>query len=506
LLVVEGYPPTSCPGIACLMYVKVDKNEAIPDRRRPKWLARALASVMVGLAVAILVITMRTPPSGSAKVDGQVLLAEHKKGSPQAAPASKKNVCTINWFEKPSKPANATQHNGVALPDVCIHEEGPHHAFIIGDWGGIAQNGGWVTPAPHISVRGDYKFVQQVDDRAQMLVRDQMRKRAPASKPAYFLNVGDNFYWSGVEDHCGVPDITRIYSGGGTEVHNNNKVDQFKVIFEDMYTGDGIDGKQWLGILGNHDYGGWRFDHAWDQAIGYTWSSPTARWVTPAQYWSVTVRYSDFSVDYYFMDTNVWDALDPHSDTVHNICSSFHAPPETEACHTAGLHKVWECPGWFKRLWEDQKRWLDRIVPKSTADWRIVVTHYPPYWGSGEWKILAKKHEIDLMITGHRHLQQLHSKYDPHERIWPNDPNDKGKLTTDFIDPTAWVVSGGGGGVTSEDPPKHGGADDQYGFMDLTLSKEKLRVEGISHGGVLRKTINIYPSYPHNKGKADTVV
>merc|ERR1711874_320411 len=70
---------------------------------------------------------------------------------------------------------------------------------------------------------------------------------------------------------------------------------------------------------------------------------------------------------------------------------------------------------------------------------------------------------------------------------------------TDFLDPTAWVVSGGGGGVTSEHVPKADGTDDQYGFMDMTLSKESLKIEAISHGGQLRRTIVIEHNYAHGK-------
>merc|ERR1719401_580166 len=72
-------------------------------------------------------------------------------------------------------------------------------------------------------------------------------------------------------------------------------------VFESIYEGEGLDGKQWLGVLGNHDYGGYTFTAAWDQAIAYTWGGPksTGRWVTPARYWSAKVHYPDFSVDYY---------------------------------------------------------------------------------------------------------------------------------------------------------------------------------------------------------------
>jgi len=50
----------------------------------------------------------------------------------------------------------------------------------------------------------------------------------------------------------------------------------------------------------------------------------------------------------------------------------------------------------------------------------------------------------------------------------------------------AWIVSGGGGGITSENVPDADGDDDEYGFVDITLSPKEIMIEMISHGGLLR--------------------
>merc|ERR1712004_381680 len=52
----------------------------------------------------------------------------------------------------------------------------------------------------------------------------------------------------------------------------------------------------------------------------------------------------------------------------------------------------------------------------------------------------------------------------------------------------AWVVSGGGGGITSEGLPRLYGDDDQYGFFDVTISKSEIKLEAISHSGIVRST------------------
>eukprot|EP00435_Cladocopium_sp_Y103_P057339 s503_g19.t1 len=109
------------------------------------------------------------------------------------------------------------------------------------------------------------------------------------------------------------------------------------------HVGGGLDGKQWLGVLGNHDYGGFKFNSGWHETIFYTWAEghhSTGRWFTPSQYYQVKVRYLDFSIDYYF-------------------------------------------------------------------DWQIVVSHFPPEYNADFWTEIGTRYGIDLIISGHRHYQKL---------------------------------------------------------------------------------------------------
>merc|ERR1719329_1612924 len=86
-------------------------------------------------------------------------------------------------------------------------------------------------------------------------------------------------------------------------------------------------------------------------------------------------------------------------------------------------------------------------------------------------------------MAGHTHLQQA---WDQQEYI-------------DYdIGDTAWVISGGGGGVSSEGPPiedysipcegdqrncdRATGNDDQYGFMDMAITKDRLSIRPYSWG------------------------
>lgn len=301
-----------------------------------------------------------------------------------------------------------------------------------------------------------------VDDIAQIKVAEQMRIRAASRSPDYILHLGDAFYWGGLDTLCGKPS-NQVY--GSVQLEWN---------FERVYTGPGLDGKQWLGILGNHDYGGWKFTSGWDQLIGYSWK-PGGRWVMPAQYWRQIVRYPGFSVDYFFLDTNVFDTTEPKVGNMHNICGLKHNH-QNATCGAEGPVNVWVCPEWFQQLWANQEIWVKEAMGSSIADWQILVTHFPPTWRSDYWANLCCEYGIDLMVSGHRHAQHIHDAY----------------AEDNFLTPTPWIVSGGGGGVTSENIPEHGGVDDEYGFMELTLTKQVIEIVAISHGGQIRSTTFVW--------------
>jgi hypothetical protein len=382
----------------------------------------------------------------------------------EAGPAS----CT-DRFTLPAAPLHATDHNGVRLPDVCLRGD-QHHVFVIGDWGGIMEEGRPPVPADHRApgFKHERAFIDGVDDCAQLRVADAMKKRAAETPPEYIINLADNFYWAGIDVDCGGPCFDF-----------NDETGQWARGFEEIYSGEGLDGKPWLGVLGNHDYGGWMFTKGWDRVIAYTWASD--RWMTPALYWTVKVRYEDFTVDYFFTDTNVFDTWDPNADehSSHNICSAKHNNAGA-SCGPQGPENLDACPSWFKNIWDQQWDWLMKEVPASNADWKVIVTHFPPIipkWGSDDWAKLAEEHGVDLFVSSHIHYQ----------RVYP--PNTDGNP----LGPAAIIISGGGGGVTSEDPPAPSGDDDQYGFMDITFSREEISIEMVSHGGQSRGTTKIEP-------------
>jgi hypothetical protein len=380
-------------------------------------------------------------------------------------------------------------------------ESSEAHFFGLGDWGGycnymdnICTETENVAPMP--SKRGE----MDADKNVQQRVAASMKTRAQKFSPEFTLSLGDHFYPGGVDVHCGSDDRPTY---------------QWNKMFESIYDNETLGG-DWMGVLGNHDYGGSCFTKGWDQQISYTWWG-SKRWVMPAQYWKRKVQFAqNFVAEFFFLDTNLVDAEVPDLDPDHNICSQKHNEgksgsycPETRFPPPAGsdmaqckgselFPSIDKCHDNFKSFWARQKEWLEDALSKSTADWQIVVTHYPPSFppeaGNFDlWPSLGKKYGIDLMITGHTHSQQLF--------IGDN----KTRPDMDMSE-FPYVISGGGGGVFSEGPPSVEGDDDEYGFVDFKISKESMDIVMISHTGTVRRQETIHPRQPAAQTLSQVVV
>jgi len=412
-------------------------------------------------------------------------------------------------------PKTAMGYKGQHWPTTVVHGAQEMHIFAIGDWGGmdgsldtaqgrpniVAYDWG-KRPGPSVFPRSrwnkahtvqlcDHKqlvecfntrgqppcipecgYVPGVDDNPQILVAEAFKARAALKDPQYILNVGDNFYWGGIEKTCGEPMNKIAYP----------TKHQFDQIFEGVYQGAGLSHKPWFSVLGNHDWGGFKFDNAWDQQMSYTWASN--RWVLPAPYYKTSVSYADlgFDVDYYFLDSNFVDAKPPEEDPNHNMCSRKNNKPSATCGAADGPTSVDSCPAWFAALWAEQKDWVTQLLPKSQATWQIAVTHFPCGHEQGFYKGLANM-GLDLLVTGHRHDQEL----------WFPDDYAKNHMGITCI------VTGGGGGITSEATPDPDHTEDwygeaQYGFYDLTISKSEIFIESINYDGEVMLTHTVYPS------------
>jgi len=414
-------------------------------------------------------------------------------------------------------PKTAMGYKGRAWPPMIVKGKGEMHIFAIGDWGGMdgsmnpiedrpeivayswgRKPGPSVFPRTRWDLNHDVQlcshhqfiecfeshgnppcapgcgYVDGVDDQPQILVANTFKARAAEMNPSYILNVGDNFYWGGIEKTCGTPMNEISYTA-----HH-----QFDQIFEGIYQGAGLSGKPWLSVLGNHDWGGRVFNNGWDQQIAYTWFSP--RWRMPAPYWSQHVEYPDldFSVDFYMIDSNFVDAKDPPEDSEHNICGSKHNPPKANCSVADGPESIESCPQYFADLWAEQKTWVEQLMSESTATWQIIVTHFPCGHEQEWYGKLRTQYGLDLLVTGHRHDQEL----------WLPDMYHKNHMSG-----LTCIVTGGGGGITSEATPDPSNQTDwygeaQYGFYDLLISAEEIVIQSINYNGTNLMNATVRPT------------
>ncbi|CAE7645584.1 PAP17, partial [Symbiodinium pilosum] len=232
--------------------------------------------------------------------------------------------CKSRFQVREDPPELSTDLNGVELPETCFYDDskGPHHIFVIGDWGGVID---WYDSNSHfvkspktadhtrkVFASHHRDKVNSSDTWAQFNVSRWMCYYSAKWNPDFVVNLGDNFYWGGINVQCGAP-MDKVQDPGF----------QWSNVYESMYSCDALQGLQWLGVLGNHDYGGFMFTNGWDQAIAYTWSKlhfSSGRWLQPSLYYKCPVKYSEFSMDIFFVDSNIFDANDYHDTSGHNIC------------------------------------------------------------------------------------------------------------------------------------------------------------------------------------------
>lgn len=354
------------------------------------------------------------------------------------------------------RPADPLEHNGVEWPKMCIAKSEAHF-FGIGDWGGERPGGRtWVNPGKY-KKRIPSGYVPRADDKAQFYVARQMKALAASADPDFVINAGDNFYPGGITRQCGqasTHDVTGQYDWAWRQIYGSLAL------------------KPWFSVLGNHDYGGRSFGFGWDSQIMHTWGD--SNWRMPAQYWSQTVEYNGFSVKFFMLESNKFDAKEAGKDPDHNICQVR----DGSAGSCCGM-TVESCEADLHSAWDKSLDMMEEGLKASTAEWHIVVTHFPGSWIASDHRIqhLDRKYGVDLIFTGHDHQQR-----------------------TGLSWMIPYIVSGGGGGVTADKKPKVSGKDDAYGFVDFTIDKDTLRYDMHSWGGVanhegrplIRKSKKIY--------------
>jgi len=303
----------------------------------------------------------------------------------------------------------------------------------------------------------------ETNNDAQQHVADQMAKYAQTEEPVAVLNVGDNFYYGGISTPAnfaaGVStDITMDYAFNTTfrDVYLNNKNDpagKLRVPF--------------LGVFGNHDYGGAGCLSDWHVQTEFMKLDPTGLWVIPYQYYQQRVQAEGYFVDLFFNEINKDDccAKDSHGICPQMLCQAPDYPTGIRA--DAGA-----CEDRMSAVADRNLEWLEEALKKSKADgarWQIVVGHFSDGSQLGLVKEKMKLTGAQLYVGGHTHKQGYTAGDAPGSHGIPA------------------IITGAGGGIEFEL------GSDYYGFGIVEVSKDLLTVKMISDTGKVKSTSHIAP-------------
>ncbi len=187
-----------------------------------------------------------------------------------------------------------------------------------------------------------------------------MAKKAAEDSISFVLDVGDNFYESGV-----------------TSVQD----EQWKTAFEDMYNQASLQ-VPFYAVLGNHDY------RTNPQAqVEYTKLS--TRWRMPERYYTEVRQIDDSTqVEIFCLDTNPLAGLS---------ATEARSLPDT----SPSMRQV---------------RWLEQELKASHARWKIAIGHHTIFSGgehgdNATLQVLLvplfEQYHVDFYICGHDHDQEL---------------------------------------------------------------------------------------------------
>lgn len=138
------------------------------------------------------------------------------------------------------------------------------------------------------------------------------------------------------------------------------------------------------------------------------------------------------------------------------------------------------------RITAAQTAWLRRRLQRSTARWKVVLFHHPPFTCGGHsgdeeiaarWVPLFRRYGVDLVLSGHDHNYQ---RFAPRSGV-------------------TYVVHGGGGaGLYSLRPcpssyPTRVVGLEIHGWLYLRATEDSLRVRAIGPAGRSRDSVVLYP-------------
>ncbi|GMS91115.1 hypothetical protein PENTCL1PPCAC_13290, partial [Pristionchus entomophagus] len=327
---------------------------------------------------------------------------------------------------------------------LCSSTGKPLRFFVIGDIGGM----------PVVETTS-----------AQLDVAKAMAYRANGVRSV--INVGDNFYFTGVM---------------------SDEDPRFNTTFENVYKDIAV---PWLTIAGNHDH----FGNVQAQ-ISYTAKSKL--WYFPSPYYNEVFEEGNTTVEFVMLDTIelCGNSVDVQSGNAWDVLNDL-------------IKKWWNNETGMKprdaKKAEEQWSWLEQTLNQSRADYLFVAGHYPVYSVSSHGPTqclvdrlvpLLKKHRLTAYLAGHDHsLQHLASDGVTYIVSGAGSRSDQSTKYKDDLKKKGVIIH------WTYPPfylgtylPSHIGMADG-GFVELNITKNRTTVVYINKDGATKFTSYLYPRW-----------
>ncbi|KJH45909.1 Ser/Thr phosphatase family protein [Dictyocaulus viviparus] len=208
---------------------------------------------------------------------------------------------------------------------------------------------------------------------AQTKVANAITDIAIQKKPHFVLNLGDNFYFTGV---------------------SNEYDKRFESSFENIYDTDALQ-VPWYTVAGNHDHFG-------NVSAQVAYTKYSKKWNFPSVYYNLSFHINQTTVDILMIDTvilcgNTADV--ENGDLFDLLWNKSHDPEGPDDIEQA----------------EKQWKWIEYHLNASSADYLFVAGHYPIHSISshGPTKCLIerldpllKQYSVSAYFAGHDHTLQ----------------------------------------------------------------------------------------------------